>query len=264
MENFDINKALRLENYGYSDEHLPNPFEGSSYIFNPLNVFPDPLLSDIPALPPSNQPNVVSPALSEEDAAHVDNLVLFGVDSPVLPPDIQTSAPSTAEMPPALAPPQPPTQPTASSVSYLPVSSALFSPTAAFLAPSISPPAYQRRESFINEPDQPQAPTPGPSSRPTRTRSRAFYPGESSFQLDRTVAPLRPSSSPDRPVANPRLRPDYLQCKCPGGPTKKPHRHWKTCPDNPNRGQKPFQCEICGERYTTKFNKERHVKREHM
>ncbi|KAG8947860.1 hypothetical protein FRC04_010218 [Tulasnella sp. 424] len=294
MKDFDINELLGLERD--SDEHVSNPLEGPSDIFNPLNLLPDPLLSGIPTFPPPTQTSVVSPTSTEEEAVRADNLPFLEADSRVLPPDIQTSAVATAEMPPALAPvvPQPSIQPTASSVSPLPVSSASFRPTTAYMAPSGSPPARKRRYShvdepiqpqepipgpsnprpakrprtrgsLVDEPDQPRAPTPGPSRPRTSGRLSALYPGQSSFQLDPTVvAPLRPSSSSDRPVAVPRPVPDYSKCKCPNGPTQKPHRHWKSCRSNPDRGQKPFQCEICGERYMTKFSKNRHIEREHM
>ncbi|KAG8947859.1 hypothetical protein FRC04_010217 [Tulasnella sp. 424] len=319
MENFDIKRLLGLESD--SDKHVSNPLEGSSDIFNPLNLFPNPLLSGIPTSSSPNQTSIVSAALTEEEATHIDNLLYFGVDSPILPPDILTSAVASAEMPPALAPvlPRPSIQPTASSVSPLPV---IISPATASMAPSVPPPTHKRRHSLVDEPiqSQPQEPTPGPSeprpakrwricgslvdepiqpqvpspslsdlrsakrpcirgslvdelelpraptpgpSRP-QTGKRPPFPGESLFQLDPTVAAsLRPSTPVDRPAAKPRPSPDHSQCQCPTGSTQKPGRHWDSCPYNPDAGQKPFDCEICGKCYTTKSNKERHVKDKH-
>ncbi|KAG8919301.1 hypothetical protein FRC01_001352, partial [Tulasnella sp. 417] len=210
-----------------------------------------------------------------EDSAHVDNLGHLGVDSPVLLDDILMFLVSISESPPDPGSPPlttPSTLPTTSSASPLPASSALFSPMTVCAAPSVSPPTLKRRLSSMDPPDpRPRHPTPGPSTpRPTK-RLCLSYPGESSFQLDTSVAPLRPAQpTGQQQTAKPREpRRDYSACKCEGGLTSKPARHWRVCPYNPNRiksdDNKPFACDVpgCAKRFGREDNKKRHIKEYH-
>ncbi|KAG8919126.1 hypothetical protein FRC01_001469 [Tulasnella sp. 417] len=275
MNTSDIDNILHLASTLLEDERIRDLLGQLSPTFDPLSALPDPLESEIAAPPPSALVNAVSPALTEEEAAHVDNLLFWGVDSPVLPEDIQESLLAMTGSPLDPGPPPlttPSTLLTTSSASPLPISSALFSPVTAYTAPSASPPAFKRPFSLTDPPDsQPHDPTPGPSTpRPTK-RPRISVPGESFFELDTSVAPLNPTTQPTgQQMAKPREpRRDYSACKCEGGPTSKPARHWPICPYNPDRikgnDDKPFACDApgCDIRFGRKDNKKRHIEEYH-
>ncbi|KAG8947863.1 hypothetical protein FRC04_010221 [Tulasnella sp. 424] len=279
MENFNLDDLWSLES-SYEDERVRDPIAEFTQTFDPLtSLLPDPLLSGITTSlspPPLSEPtDTVSSALTDEETAHIDNLIFFGVDAPVLPPDLLIPPVAAAETPPALDPVVPqllPTQPTASSVSSLPATptSTLFNPTTTYAAPSVSPPRPKRRFSIAtgDEPNEPQESTPGPSDPRPSKRPRFSYPGESSFQLDTRVAPLelKPIKSAGRPIDKPprAARTDYSACRCPGGLTSNPARHWRTCPYNPNAGEKRFRCELCGRQFTREDNKFRHMEDYHQ
>ncbi|KIO31372.1 hypothetical protein M407DRAFT_133138 [Tulasnella calospora MUT 4182] len=115
-------------------------------------------------------------------------------------------------------------------------------------------------------PDQSQDPTPGPSDpRPTkRPCITTSFPGESAFQLDPAIAPLQLTESTGQQMGKPRKpRPDYSLCKCEGGLTSKPARHWRVCPYNPEAGAQPFGCDFCDKRFGREDNKKRHIKEYH-
>ncbi|KAG9002663.1 hypothetical protein FRB90_011339 [Tulasnella sp. 427] len=273
MESLDIIKLLDLEGHFTEDEHIRNPLRASSPPFDPSIVFSGPPIPDVEGSPSSN--STISPALTEEDEAHIDNLLFWGIDSPALPPGFDLSPKEVAEFVPDLIPLlQQFTNVTPIMPSALPplVSSAsLFSPIAAPSAvPSVSPPARKRRLSPVAADDlqhvdhAPQEPALGPSSHPRakrpRTEPQPVYAGQSSFQLDPTVAPLQPVEPVPASIEEPRTRgQDYSACRCPGGLTSKPARHWRSCPYNPDRGIKKYPCSICGERFTRKDNRDRHV-----
>ncbi|KIO19870.1 hypothetical protein M407DRAFT_30484, partial [Tulasnella calospora MUT 4182] len=229
MQNFDIDKLLGLKSLPYADEHIRDPIGWFSLTFNPFSDLPDPLQWEITSPPSPSSANT---------------------DSPVIPPDlIISSLEAFAEMPPdpGLVPPiTSSTVTTASSASPLLASSAfnLFSPTTVYAASSASPPALKRRFSLMDLPDQSPDPTPGPlDTRPTKRPCTTSFPGESAFQLDPTVTPVQPTESTGQQMGRPREpRPDYSLCKCEGGLTSKPARHWRVCPYNPERGAQPFGC----------------------
>lgn len=275
MGSFNFDDFWDLESsYSYKDERVRDPIAEFTRTFDLTILLPNPLLSGIttpslqsPLLEPTD---TVSPALTEKEASHVDN----GVDSPVLPTSLLIPSVAAAETPPALVPvvPQPPpTQPTASSMSPLLATptSTLFNPTTAYAAPSVSPPTPKRRFSLVavDEPNESQKPTPGPSDPRLSKRPRFSYPGESSFQLDTRVAPLelKPTKPAGQPIAKPpgAARTDYSACRCLGGLTSKPGRHWRACPYNPNASEKRFMCELCGNRFTREDNKFRHMEDYH-
>ncbi|KAG8947861.1 hypothetical protein FRC04_010219 [Tulasnella sp. 424] len=271
MDNF--NDFLGQESpYSYNDNRIRDPIVGLTLTFDPLRTFlPDPLLTEITTpSPPSESTNTVSPVLTEEEEAHVDSLLLFGINSPLLPPSLLTPPVAAAETPPALAsvvPEAPSAEPTETSVSPMLVGSALCSPTTAYAAASVSPPALKRLFSLftVDEPDEPQEPTPGPSDPPPLKRPCTSLPGESFFQLDPTVEPLESTKPAGPPLGKPprTTRTDYSACRCLGGRTSKPARHWRACPYNPNAGKKRFTCELCGTRFTREDNKFRHLEDYH-
>ncbi|KAG8913186.1 hypothetical protein FRC00_002874, partial [Tulasnella sp. 408] len=82
-----------MKRFGYNNEY---PNGDLSLTFHPLNPFPNPLDSELTISPSPARTNF-SPVLTGDDAAHVDNLLYFGVDSPVLPPDILASLLAEAE-----------------------------------------------------------------------------------------------------------------------------------------------------------------------
>ncbi|KIO31384.1 hypothetical protein M407DRAFT_133194 [Tulasnella calospora MUT 4182] len=259
---FDIYKLLGIENLDEEGEPARDPIGRFSPPFDPFSTLPNPLHSEIvTSSPPSSSANALSPTSTEEDAAAVDNLLK------ALSPDILQSLVAIAETPPELAlvpPDTPSTIPTASSASPTPASPALFSPVTVYTAPSASPPVRKRRFSFMDFPDQSQEPTPGPSvPRPTK-RPCTTFPGESEFQLDTTVAPLQPIKSAGQQMGKPREpRGDYSACKCEGGQTSKPARHWRVCPYNLGSGAKPFKCNFCPKRFGREDNLKRHIKEYH-
>ncbi|KAG8955123.1 hypothetical protein FRC04_009580 [Tulasnella sp. 424] len=279
MKNFNFNDLLGRESpFSYEDNRFRDPISGFTHTFDPLTLLlPDPLLSSITTSssppPVSESTDTVSPALTEEEATHVDNLLFFGIDSPDIPLDLLTppAATAAAEPPPALVPvaPQPSlTEPTASSVSPLASSaSALFSPSTAHVAPSASPPTRKRRFSLVavDEPNELQEHTAGPSNPRPAKRPCIPYPGESSFQLDATVEPLKATKPDGQPIGKPPRPPrtDYSACRCLGGLTTKPARHWLSCPYNPDAGEKRFTCELCDKHFTREDNKFRHMEDYH-
>lgn len=257
MENADKDTFPNSEIPCDGNKHTPDPI---------ASLFPRPDLPNDPQFPtlsettPSLSPysaTTVPLTFTGEDAMHVDNLVYHGVDSPILPPDVQTTSTTTTAMTPALSPtsPLPFTMSTAPYASPLPFSSGP-SGSASTCAMSASPPGYSHHPYHIDSPNQIQESAAAhPIPRYFKRRSGP-YPGQSTFRLDSTVAPLGSSEPANQPPA----RGNYSLCRCPSGLTSKPSRHWDTCPFNQEGGKKPFSCEICGDRFTTKWNKNRHIK----
>ncbi|KAG8947862.1 hypothetical protein FRC04_010220 [Tulasnella sp. 424] len=278
MASFNFNDLPCPESlYSYINDCTRDRVAGLTPTFDPLNsLLPDPLQTEITTpLPSSESTDIVSPVSTDDEAAHVDDSPCLGFNAANLPLDFLMSAAAAAAQlfPDPVAtvvphpPPAPPTPLTASSVSPSPASSALFSPTTAYAAPSVSPPTSKRRFSLVSvdKPDQPQEPSPGPSDPRPVKRPCTSVPGESCFQLDPTVEPLQSTKSAGPPIGKPprAARTDYSACRCPSGPTEKKARHWRVCPYNLNRTGKRFKCEQCDKQFTRDDNKIRHVKEYH-
>lgn len=260
MENADEDAFPDPEIPGDENEHTHDPIAN---LFPRSNLPSDPHYPPLSETTPSLSPysiTTVPLTFTGEDAVHVDNLLYYGVDSPILPPDIQTALTTTAATTSALypTPPLPLPMSTALDASPLPFSSGS-SGSANTCAMSASPPGYKHHRYHIDSPNQTQEPAVHPIPRYVKRRSGP-YPGQSTFRLDSTVAPLEPREPYTQPVFKSHTRGNYSLCRCPSGLTSNPPRHWDTCPYNPEGGKKAFSCEICGDRFTTKWNKNRHIK----
>lgn len=263
MINPSIEELFGQESPYYDDEYMRETFKDLPHFFGPFSAPPDPPTFDITTPSPPDPSSTISLASADAGPPAVEDLS-SGESSPDQATDIPKSPQVSPEVNPALIPvsPQSSTIPATPSLSPL-ASSAFFSPTNTYAAASVSPPASKRRYSLVDEPDPSQGSIPGPSA-PRRTKGpRPSYAGESSFQLG-IVPPLEPSVPAKKPTRKSRDEKPYSACQCPGGPSQKPPRHWETsCPFNPNAGQKRVSCEYCDKTFSTKYNKNRHVKEQH-
>ncbi|KAG8927267.1 hypothetical protein FRC01_007744 [Tulasnella sp. 417] len=240
---------------------------------------PPPLLPDSPESPPStiSDPGPSSPALTEEDDTHINNIIYHAVDSPVLPPSPHTHM---AELSMAFDPSPPPFAVPLTITNTPPLSTVCLPPTSsrprALFSPSASPPMLKRPRSLSMESDESQ-PGPSSSSSPARERTppesdhnprparkpRLSVTGESAFQLNVQVPAFTSAAPSGPPMGKTRQRVDYSACKC-SNRTGKPARHWKTaCPYNPARHQNRVCCELCGETFSRHDNLDRHMEDYH-
>lgn len=257
MESPYTTEVRNSESFGYWDEYIRNPIGDFSLTYNPLNLLPNPLDSDLTTFPSPEKTNFSS-IFTGDDAAHVENLVYWGVDSPVLPPSILASLTTTVEAAPALSPMLPGLQAQPNTPSMVP-----FPPSPGSVGLTIALAdlrGYTGSSSLTSASTESQQSTQGHLVPRPAKRAHTSYPGESSFRLDSTVPPLKQSESPGQSKNGPNVHPEYPLCRCPLGPTTRPSRHWDVCPSNPAGRKKPFKCEICGRAFTAKWNWERHVK----
>ncbi|KAG8949107.1 hypothetical protein FRC04_009053 [Tulasnella sp. 424] len=254
----DISDLFDFSLYYQGCEPPSDSTEASPPPSSPPTHLPDSPESSASTLSDSTNPR--SPALTEEEEVHYNNVIFYGVDSPVLPLQSPTHiagmSPTPASSPSPFA-----LSPTITNIPS-PAVSAASSPRTSFSA-TISSPAVKRSRSLTVEPSEsepgPSTPNASTSSSRLTKRVRISVPGESAFQLDVQVPAFTSSTPSGPPMGKTRQRVDYSACKC-RNRTSKPARHWKTaCPYNPDRSTNRVSCELCEMTFSRHDNMDRHM-----